>query len=117
VAEEPEPDAEPAKGPKPKKAKEKIKEKVKPKITKSPKDYLVITGDKDRFGVILGTKTHEAVKMYVKGTTQNQIVEALGSRYYNILGRLAQEGHRVEKLPGGVWKVTHRDDLTKKKGK
>jgi hypothetical protein len=81
---------------------------------KSP-DYTSLTGEKDRFGVVKGTKTAEAVAMYVKGVTAKQITDELGGRYYNILTRLTKEGHRVEKLADNVWKLTHKDDL--KKGK
>lgn len=86
------------------------------KPSKKSPDYTALTGEKDRYGIIIGTKTAEAVKMYEKGCTAAQIYEALDGRFYNILKRLTGEGHRVEKLEGGVWKLTHKDDL-KKKGK
>lgn len=68
---------------------------------------------KDRFGCFTGTKTHEAVKMYEKGCTGGEIYKALGGRYYNILKDLAERGHRVEKLEGGVFKLTHSKDIAK----
>lgn len=69
---------------------------------------------KDRFGVIDGSKTSEVVKLYEKGITGPQIYDKFGGRYYNILRKLAQDGHRVEKLEGGIFKLTHRDDVVAK---
>jgi hypothetical protein len=80
-------------------------------------DYANISGKRNRFGVIDGTKTAEAIKMYVKGASSQDIMERLGGRYYNILKKLMAEGHKVEK-EGSVWKLTHKDDVkTKKKVK
>ena len=62
--------------------------------------YDNMTGEKDRYGVIDGSKTHDAVMMYEKGATSKEIENKLGGRYYNILHTLEQRGHRVEKLPG-----------------
>lgn len=98
----------PAKQPKAKKVKE-------PSPNIKPGDverYAKITGEKDRFGITIGTKTHDAVKMYntADGATLKQTGDKLGGRHYNILAKLAKDGHKVEKLPGGVWRVTHRDD-------
>lgn len=68
---------------------------------------------RDRFGVIIGTKTHDAVVMYERGCTAREIDEQVGGKHYNILASLAKKGHRVEKLPGNVFKLTHADDLDK----
>lgn len=70
--------------------------------------------EKDRYGVIKGTKTHEVVLLYEKGATSREIAEKIGGRFYNILKQLAKEGHRVEKLEGGVFKLTHKEDRTDK---
>lgn len=86
--------------------------KVKKAKRKSPMDYA--TAPKDRYGVAIGTDTHKAVLMYEKGTTSRELKEKLGGRYYNILTKLAENGHLVEKLPDGVFKVTHKDDRGKK---
>lgn len=82
-------------------------------VRKGPERYDDITGEKDRFGITIGTKTHDAVKMYAtsSGASLKQVDEAIGGRHYNVLTRLAKDGHKVEKLGGGVWKVTHRDDV------
>lgn len=87
------------------------------KPEKAPSRYSEITGEKDKFGVIKGTKTHDAVMLYEKGATAKQISEETGGRFYNILTKLTKAGHKVEKLDGGVWKLTHKDEVVKKKGK
>ena len=94
---------------KPAKKRKAKKEKLDKKII--PERYIGLTGEKDKFGITIGTKTYDAVKMYERpdGATLRQVEEAIGGRHYNILGKLAKEGHKVEKLPGGVWRVTHRD--------
>lgn len=80
--------------------------------------YDNVTGEKDRFGVMIGTKTHDAVLMYEKGATSKQIQEALGEgpaksggRFYNVLKKLSMDGHLVERDGEGVFKLTHKDDL------
>jgi len=78
-------------------------------------DYDAIDGTRDRFGIIKGTKTAEAVRMYSKGCTSRDIIAALGARYYNILRKLESEGHVVEKKPGGFWTLIHKDDIGKPK--
>jgi hypothetical protein len=80
--------------------------------------YDNLTGEKDRFGLFIGTKTQQAVALYEKGATCKQVEMELAGRHRNILKRLALDGHRVEKLEGGVYKITHRDDFgAKVKGK
>jgi hypothetical protein len=92
------------------------------KASKKPKsepktkvDYDAITGEKDRYGITIGTKTHLAVKLYEKGASLKQVEEEIGGRHYNILMRLTKEGHTVEKMGGGIWKITHKDDPKKAK--
>lgn len=92
------------------------KDSPKPKIKPEPERYAKITGEKDRFGIVKGTKTSDAVAMYCRpqGATAAQIMEKLNGRYYNVTRRLAAEGHHVEKLEGGGFKIIHRDDYGKK---
>lgn len=99
----------PPKQPKAKKVKGQPSPDVKPGDVER---YGKITGEKDRFGITVGTKTHDAVKMYATpdGATLKQTGDKLGGRHYNILAKLAKDGHKVEKLPGGVWRVSHKDD-------
>lgn len=86
----------------------------KAKKEKSPTRYDGITGHKDRYGITIGTKKHEAAKMYERGTTAVELMAALGGRHYNMLRELAKDGHRVEKLAGGGFKLTHKSDIPKK---
>ena len=87
---------------------------AKPKI--DPSRYAHLTGEKDRFGVVKGTKTSDAVALYARpqGATAAQIMEKLGGRFYNITRRLAEEGHYVEKLEAGGFKIIHKEDYGKK---
>lgn len=116
VDEDEEPEPKPVKGPKTKKPEVVARPKSEKKLPKREVDYSALTGEKDRYGIIKGTKTSLAVALYEKGRTLAQVTDELGGRHYNILTRLTKDGHFVEKLEGGVWKVTHRDD-NKKKGK
>lgn len=116
-------DEEPAPKPKAKTAKKAV-EKAKPKAEKPKRvppqndvKYTELSGEKDRYGVIEGTKTSSAIKLYEKGATTKQIDEEIGGRFMNILKKLAKDGHKVEKLEGGVWKLTHADDAGKAKPK
>lgn len=77
--------------------------------------YAAITGEKNRYGITKGTMSDKAIAMYEKGATSKQIKDELGGRHYNILKRLQDEGHKVEKLEGGQWKLTHHADLKTKK--
>jgi len=86
--------------------------------TKRPteaRDYTEIPGTKDRYGLYIGTKTHDAVMMYEKGCTTAELRDKLDGRFYNILKILEGKGHYVERFPGGIFKITHKDDI--KKGK
>lgn len=78
--------------------------------TRRVPDYENLTGEKDKFGITIGTNTHEAVKMYERGCTARDVEQALGGRYRNVLRKLADEGHLVEKLGSGVYRVTHKDN-------
>jgi hypothetical protein len=86
--------------------------KKKERITTTRYDN--IDGSKDKFGLVIGTKTWEAVQMYEKGCTTAEIKDKLGGRYYNILKILEKRGHRVERFPGGKFKVTHAEDRKRK---
>lgn len=114
---EAEPEEKPAEKPEKKAKVIAVRAKKPPKVRVDTSRYDNITGEKDRFGVVEGTKTSDAVKMYERGTTAKEIMETLGGRFYNILTRMTNEGHRVEKLEGGRWKLTHKDDLTAEKPK
>ncbi len=76
--------------------------------------YDDVTGEMDRYGVMINTKTHDAVLMYEKGTTSKGLTDKLGGRFYNILRKLSEQGHLVERSPEGVFTLTHRDDIRAK---
>ncbi len=83
----------------------------KPKSDAVPSRYQFVTGEKDEYGIVKGTKTSEAIKLYEQGATVRQVSDKLGGKYYNILGIVATRGHKVEKGPDGVWTVTHKDRI------
>jgi hypothetical protein len=98
-----------------KKAKRKAAAKARAERPRPPAqpepDYEKLTGEKDRYGCFVGTKTSQAIKMYEKGANSNDISHALGGRFYNILSKLASRGHLVEKTDHGLWKIVHKDDI------
>lgn len=111
---DPDPQAKPAK----KVAKKKSKEAQKKPSERSRPVYENLSGDKDRYGVIIGTRTHKAIQMYEEGCTAKEIMDELGGRFYNILRKLKEEGHRVEKdTDSKVWRLTHKDDVAAKAAK
>lgn len=77
------------------------------KPTHAPTGHEDITGEKDKFGIVIGTKTHKAALMYEQGATARQVEDALGGRHRNILKELAKRGHVISKEEGGVWRVTY----------
>lgn len=98
------------------KAADPVAPKPKTKKEKSPPSrYDTISGIKDRFGVVVGTKTHDAVLMYERGTTVRELAATIGGKHYNILNRLKKLGHTVVPRPEGGFKLTHRDDVEKGK--
>lgn len=77
--------------------------------------YANLTGERNRYGVTVGTKTHDAIVMYEAGASVNEVEEKIGGRHANILKKLAAEGHRVEKDAATKrFKLTHADDLEPK---
>ena len=66
---------------------------------------------KDRFGLVEGSKVSQAVKLFArsKGATMAEIKEATGGPQGNVLRKLVEEGHRVER-DGRVIRVIHKDD-------
>lgn len=109
----------PRKGGRPKADPEKVKKSIE-KLASAEElkhvktRYDDVTGEMDRYGVLIGTKTHDAILLYEKGTTSKGLTDALGGRFYNILRRLSEQGHLVERSPEGVFTLTHRDDILKK---
>jgi hypothetical protein len=104
--------AKPAKAKKPKKAEPLELKKPTPEQLKGLRTrYDDLTGEMDRYGVIIGTKTHDALKLYEKGVTAKELLAKLGGRFYNILRKVSQNGHLVERSPEGIFTVVHKDDV------
>lgn len=96
------------------KPKGKAKSKKKAKSDEPKREPRVYdTLEKNRYGITMGTKTHDAILMYEKGCTYADVSKELGGKHYNILKQLAQEGHLFEKFEGGKVRLTHKDDVNK----
>ena len=112
-----EPDDEPAEEPEPVKAK---KEKAPPKAAAKPikppldpRDFRLEDQPEvivDKFGCVVGSKNHRALAMFEKGATTTEVKNTIGGTYYNILKKMVQNGHRLEK-EGAVITLTHSSDM------
>jgi hypothetical protein len=71
----------------------------------------------DRFGVAIGTKNASAIAMLEKGCRMTDVTESMGGTYYNVLRKLVQQGHKLEKFGDSTLKLTHKDDIKGKKEK
>jgi len=67
----------------------------------------------DKWGCMEGSKNSQALLLFEKGATAAEVKQKLGGTYYNILGRCAAAGHKMEK-EGHIIKLTHKDELGKK---
>ena len=83
--------------------------KIKAAIEKSA----TITGDKNKYGIVKGTKSEEVLFMFEKGCTMAHVHEKMGANFYNLLKKMVSEGHLIEKLEGGIWKLTHKSEVQK----
>lgn len=92
--------------PKPVKAAVKAEKPVKRK----PVDDDVVL---DKFGCMEGSKNSRALVMFAKGATAREVKDELGGTYYNILKKMVEDGHTIEK-DGAIIKVIHKDDKNKK---
>lgn len=92
-------------------ASEKPRKAKKVKVSRIPTQYDEMTGEKDKFGITIGTKSHQAVLLYEQGTTAKEILTKVGGRHYNILTKLEKDGHKVTKIPGGGFRLTHKDEV------
>lgn len=99
----------------PKKRKKAEKHKVPPKPKKQPppdpvppelEDDTIL----DKWGCIVGSKNSTVLAMFEKGATTKEVKDAMGGTYYNLLNKMRQRGHRIEK-DGALVKLTHKADL------
>jgi len=103
------------------KAKEKAPAKAKVETKKPPKAKAKSLDDEedvvvDKWGCMEGSKNSQALAMFEKGATAKEVKESLGGTYYNILGKMVQNGHTMVK-EGSVIRITHSDDKAKAKAK
>lgn len=110
IEDEPEPEVAPKKV---------VKAKAKPKAKRPKKKLkregveLNEEGVKDKYGVVVGTIRHEVLKFFEKGASQAECKKEYGQTYYNLLKQMSLEGHLVERTGPGIFKLTHKDEVTK----
>lgn len=86
---------------------------VKAKRTKpgrTTNDYKAVDGNTDKFGSMVGTKTHTVNNMLVAGATMKEIREATGANQYNHMKDLRERGHLIEKTEDGKFHLKHKDE-------
>jgi hypothetical protein len=66
----------------------------------------------DKWGCIEGSKNSQALALFEKGATSKEVKDQLGGTYYNILGKMVKNGHKVEK-EGAIIRLTHKDAASK----
>lgn len=110
---------EPEKAPKPAKAKAAkspkkaaAAPKAKPVKVARPKpasDDVVL----DKWGCMEGSKNSQALAMFEKGATAKEVKDEIGGTYYNIMKKMVENGHTLEK-DGAIIKIIHKDEKGKK---
>lgn len=73
-----------------------------------------ITGELDKFGFVLGTKTSEAMAMLEQGARMKDVKEKFGDTFYTSLKKCVARGHVVTK-EGSTITLTCKDDIKRKK--
>lgn len=67
----------------------------------------------DKWGCMVGSKNSLALAMFEKGATSKEIKAELGGTYYNILTKMVQRGHKLER-EGTLMKLTHMNEVASK---
>jgi hypothetical protein len=98
---------------------EKPKKETKPtKLTKSTKKVITKKESKtiseedvvlDKWGCMEGSKNSQALAMFEKGATAAEVKNTIGGTYYNILGKMTKQGHKLTKA-GSLIKLTHMSE-------
>jgi hypothetical protein len=70
----------------------------------------------DKWGCMEGSKNSQALTMLENGATTKEIRDAIGGTYYNIMKKMVENGHRLEKQ-GSLFKLTHSENFNKKPDK
>jgi len=117
------PEEKPAKaGKKATKKETKKPEKAKPgkpgkEVKAKGKEPTEADAELDKYGVMVGTKTHQVLMALEKGTTMKDLKDEFGATFYNKLKELAKAGHHVDK-DGSTFRLIHKDEYgAKAKGK
>lgn len=107
---------EPAKKPKkaaPKRAPAKAAKPEKEKAAPKPAKKAPVRNDDDvvldKWGAMQGSKNSQALALFEKGATAKEVKDKLGGTYYNVLKKVVQNGHKLEK-DGAVITITHKDE-------
>lgn len=80
---------------------------------KRPGPHQYAHADRDKYGLVKGSKVSEACKMFEAGCPMSHITKSLGGPQNNILHKLEEAGHRVERYEG-VIHLTHKDEVKNK---
>ena len=69
-------------------------------------------GGKDKFGCVVGSKRAKAAEMFEKGATMKDVRDAFdgNATFYNLLNKLKEAGHKVDRQEDGKLKLTHKDN-------
>lgn len=62
----------------------------------------------DKWGAMEGSKNSQALAMFEQGATTKEVKDELGGTYYNILKKMVQNGHKLNK-EGAVITLVHAD--------
>ena len=100
--------------------KKKAMKPAKAKLKPSKKEVFPVerTIELDKWGCLVDSKNHEALALFEKGASAREVTEAIGGTYYNVLKRIARDGHTVEKKDH-IITIIHKDakKVVAKKGK
>ncbi|KAH0548325.1 hypothetical protein GP486_007987 [Trichoglossum hirsutum] len=100
---------------KPKPAKVEAAKAPKKVVTKAPPKAKKTTNDDeeevtlDKWGCMAGSKNSQALALFEQGATAAEVSAAIGGTYYNILSKMAKQGHKINKV-GAVIQITHMFD-------
>jgi hypothetical protein len=63
-----------------------------------------LTGELDKFGIAIGTKSSKVAAMFENGATMKEVKDTIGDTFYNLLVRLENQGHKIERSgPGNTF--------------
>lgn len=69
--------------------------------------------EKDKFGVVAGSKTSAALVLYERGATIKYVIAQTNTAGLSALTVLSKVGHLVKRMPNKVIKLTHKNDIRK----